>query len=276
MEEAKGAAAPETTERAAAREETGCAAGPETAGGAPALEVAHVSHSFGRRKALDDVSLTVPRGRFVALLGPNGAGKTTLFSLVTRLYACRAGAVRIFGHDLARASSAALAELGVVFQSRTLDLDLTVRQNLTYHAALHGLSGAASAARIDELLALVGLAERAGEKVRTLSGGQSRRVEIARALVHRPRLLLLDEATVGLDLASRRAIVALVRALVRDAGLSVLWATHIFDEVEPNDLAHVLHRGRIIAAGEAETIASGTSLEVAFRALTERDEGEAA
>ncbi len=243
----------------------------------PALQVAGVSHSFGRRKALDDVSLEVPQGHFVALLGPNGAGKTTLFSLVTRLYACRVGAVRIFGHDLSRAPSAALSELGVVFQNRTLDLDLTVRQNLAYHAALHGLAGRALTLRISELLALVGLAERGNDKVRTLSGGQARRVEIARALLHRPRLLLLDEATVGLDLASRRGIVALVRELVRETGLAVLWATHIFDEIEATDQVHVLHQGRIIAAGEAAALAAGSaSLEAAFRALTEPDEDAAA
>ncbi len=243
----------------------------------PALAVEQVSHSFGRRRALDHVSLTVPQGRFVALLGPNGAGKTTLFSLVTRLYATRAGAVRIFGHDVARSPSAALGELGVVFQSRTLDLDLSVRQNLAYHAALHGLAGRAVSARIDELLTLVGLQERGADKVRTLSGGQSRRVEIARALLHRPRLLLLDEATVGLDLASRRAIVALVRALVRETGLAVLWATHIFDEIEPDDAVYVLHRGRIVAAGDAKALAADApSLEAAFRTLTEDAAGEAA
>lgn len=243
----------------------------------PALAVDEVSHRFGRRPALDHVSLTVPQGRFVALLGPNGAGKTTLFSLVTRLYATRAGAVRIFGHDVARSPSAALSALGVVFQSRTLDLDLSVRQNLIYHAALHGLAGPVVTARIDELLALVGLQERASDKVRTLSGGQSRRVEIARALLHRPRLLLLDEATVGLDLASRRAIVALVRALVRETGLAVLWATHIFDEIEPDDAVYVLHRGRIVAAGDAQVLAAGApSLEAAFRTLTEDEAGEVA
>lgn len=249
---------------------------------APALEIDRVSHAFGKRRALDDVSLTVPAGRFVALLGPNGAGKTTLFSLATRLYTTREGRVRIFGHDLAREPSAALAELGVVFQSRTLDLDLSVRQNLAYHAALHGLAGRPARARIVHLLALVGLGERADEKVRTLSGGQARRVEIARALIHRPRLLLLDEATVGLDLESRSAIVAIVRRLVEEERLAVLWATHIFDEVRADDEIYVLDMGRIIAHGTAsevtgahlarpkpEDMPSGATaaLEAAFRAM---------
>jgi len=109
--------------------------------GPPALEARHVGHRFGARQALADVSLIVPRGRLVALLGPNGAGKTTFFAVLTRLYDNRAGSVRVFGHDLRRTPSAALAEMGVVFQSRTLDADLTVRQNLGYHAALHGGGG---------------------------------------------------------------------------------------------------------------------------------------
>lgn len=253
---------------------------------APALEIRAVSHAFGPRRALDDVSLTVPAGRFVALLGPNGAGKTTLFSLATRLYSTREGAVRIFGRDIATSPSAALAELGVVFQNRTLDLDLTVNQNLAYHGALHGLSGRPLKARISALLHLVSLADRLNEKVRTLSGGQARRVEIARALIHRPRLLLLDEATVGLDLASRAAIVDIVRRLVAEEGLAVLWATHIFDEVRPEDDIYVLDKGRIIAHGTAGEVAGGhlapvrpkeetpvpegatASLEAAFRAMT--------
>lgn len=255
---------------------------------APALEIDRVGHAFGTgraaRRALDGVSLAVPAGRFVALLGPNGAGKTTLFSLATRLYTTREGHVRIFGHDLSRHPGLALAELGVVFQSRTLDLDLSVRQNLAYHAALHGLAGRSMRARVAHLLALVGLGERADDKVRTLSGGQARRVEIARALIHRPRLLLLDEATVGLDLASRAAIVGIVRDLVAQEGLAVLWATHIFDEVRPQDEIYVLDRGRIIAHGTAGEVAgahpsatgagtppvegSTASLEAAFRAMT--------
>jgi len=236
----------------------------------PALEAKGVGHRFGAREALADVSLTVPRGRFVAVLGPNGAGKTTFFAIVTRLYHNRAGSVRIFGHDLRRSPSLALAEMGVVFQSRTLDGDLTVRQNLSYHAALHGIPVRAARGRVADILERIGLADRLDDKVRTLSGGQARRVEIARALVHRPRLLLLDEPTVGLDLDSRADILATVRALVREEELSALWATHLFDEVEPGDLASVLHRGRIVAEGEAGEIAAerGGSLQAAFRSLT--------
>ncbi|WP_246161869.1 ABC transporter ATP-binding protein [Segnochrobactrum spirostomi] len=239
-----------------------------------ALSVEGVGHRFGRREALRDVSIVVPSGGFVALLGPNGAGKTTLFSVTTRLYDNRTGRIRIFGHDLRREPSLALAEMGVVFQARTLDLDLSVQQNLAYHAALHGLSGAAVKARIAELLGRVGLTDRAGDKVRNLSGGQARRVEIARALVHNPRLLLLDEPTVGLDLESRAAIVAIVRDLVRTEGLSVLWSTHLFDEIEPDDTVFVLHRGRILTSGSAAAIAGDTDLATAFRALT-ADDGSA-
>ena len=242
-----------------------------------ALDVANVSHRFGTRVALADVSLTVVRGQFTALLGPNGAGKTTLFSVVTRLYASQDGRVSILGHALDREPSRALARLGVVFQARTLDTDLTVAQNLLYHASLHGMTRRAAKERIQTLLTRVGLVDRRDDKVRTLSGGQSRRIEIARSLIHGPRLLLLDEPTVGLDLESRADIVAIVRALVREEGLSVLWATHIFEEIEAGDAAIVLHKGRIVARGTAGSIAQGTeSLEAAFRRLVAEPARQAA
>ncbi len=237
----------------------------------PALEVAGVSHSFGANKVLDNVSLSVPRGAMVVLLGLNGAGKSTLFALITRLYDNVSGAIRILGEDVRRKPTVALQRLGVVFQSRTLDTDLTLAQNLTYHAALHGLSGREARARAQRALDIVGLGEKAKTTVRTLSGGQSRRVEIARSLLHRPGLLLLDEATVGLDIGSRESVLKIVRNLAATEGLGVLWATHLIDEVAPTDLVVVLHKGRILYTGGVPGLLAQTkaeSLSDAFRILT--------
>ena len=234
----------------------------------PALLVQNVSHSFGAVRALDHVSLTVPRGGFTALLGVNGAGKSTLFNLVTRLYANRSGRIEVAGHDLRRQPTQALRRLGVVFQSRALDADLTVRQNLMYHAALHGIRRAAARARLAEVLAQVDLADRAGVRVSALSGGQVRRAEIARALIHAPELLLLDEATVGLDVKSRAEVLALTRRLIADQQVSALWATHILDEIGPGDGLVILHRGRVLYAGTAADAAPDGDLTTAFLALT--------
>ncbi|MEJ2435677.1 MAG: ATP-binding cassette domain-containing protein, partial [Pseudolabrys sp.] len=172
----------------------------------PALSVEKVSHSYGARRALDEVSFAVAPATFAVLLGLNGAGKSTLFALITRLFGIQRGRIRIFDHDVARAPGEALRILGVVFQSRTLDLDLSVMQNLLYHAALHGIGKREAKARAEDVLARIALRDRARDKVRNLSGGQMRRVEIARALLHRPRLLVLDEPTVGLDIKSRADI----------------------------------------------------------------------
>ena len=221
-----------------------------------ALEIDHVSHSFGGFQALSDVSLSVPRGGFTALLGVNGAGKTTLFSLITRLYDNTSGRISVAGHDLRRQPGAALARLGVVFQSRALDADLTVAQNLTYHAALHGIPRRQALIRASEVLAQVGLSDRLHARVSALSGGQSRRAEIARALIHRPEILLLDEPTVGLDVKSRAEVVALTRDLTAQ-GVSALWATHILDEIRPQDGLVILHQGRVLADGIAGDIAAG-------------------
>lgn len=234
----------------------------------PALAVRGVSHAFGTTRALDDVSLMVPQGGFVALLGVNGAGKTTLFSLITRLYDNVSGTIEVCGHDVRRRPGPALARSGVVFQSRALDTGLTVRQNLAYHGALHGLDPAAAWHRGQRLLDRVGLADRGDARVSALSGGQVRRVEIVRALIHDPLLLLLDEPTVGLDARSRREVVEVVRGLVAEEGVGALWATHLFDEVEPDDSVVVLHRGRVLADGPATAIAGGQDLTQAFLDLT--------
>jgi ABC-2 type transport system ATP-binding protein len=245
---------------------------------AAALLVRHVSHRFGTVLALDDVSLTVERGGFVVLLGPNGAGKSTLFALITRLYDNVSGEIRILGYDVRRQPAAALQQLGVVFQSRSLDADLTALQNLTYHAALHGIGRAAGRRRALEALDRVGLADRAGAKVRALSGGQARRVEIARALLHEPACLLLDEATVGLDVASRESVLAIVRGLVKERGVGVLWATHLVDEVTVDDQVVLLHKGRVPFAGPVPDLlrlAKADTLRGAFMRLTDSTPAEA-
>lgn len=237
----------------------------------PALEVRGLSHAYGERKALDDLAITVPPGVFAVLLGLNGAGKSTLFSLVTRLFNAQSGGIRIFGRDLRREPGAALSLLGVVFQARTLDLDLSLEQNLRYHAALHGIGGREARARTETLLARIGLADRAKEKARSLSGGQMRRLEIARALFHNPRLLLLDEPTVGLDIEARAAILSHVRSLVSEEGVSALWATHLIDEVADSDLVIVLHRGKVLAQATAAEIvksAGAADMREAFARLT--------
>lgn len=235
---------------------------------APALDVAGVSHSYGARVALDDVSLTVPRGRFVALLGVNGAGKSTLFNLVTRLFVTREGRISICGHPVEREARQALARTGVVFQSRSLDASLSVAQNFRYQGALHGLAWADVRPRMEDLLGRIGLADRAGDKVGRLSGGQVRRVEIARALLHQPALLLCDEATVGLDVKSRADIVADVHRLAAEEGVGVLWTTHLIDEIWPDDPVVVLHKGRVLARGPAQEVAGGRGLSEAFLEMT--------
>ena len=225
---------------------------------AQTLVVNGVSHRFDDYLALDNVSLTVPRGAFVVLLGLNGAGKSTLFSLVTRLYDNVTGEIRILGHDVRRKPTAALQRLGVVFQSKTLDQDLSLQQNLMYHAALHGIGRHEARQRCREALERVGLADRADEKVRNLSGGQARRVEIARSMLHRPACLLLDEPTVGLDIGSRESVVSIVRTLVSEKDLGVLWATHLFDEIAPTDSLVVLHKGKVLFTGSVPEFAAKT------------------
>jgi len=243
-----------------------------------ALDIERVSHAYGARRALDDVSFAVPVGSFAVLLGLNGAGKSTLLSLVTRLFAVRHGRIRIFGHDVEREPGEALRRLGVVFQARTLDLDLSVRQNLAYHAALHGIGRRRARARADQVLAEAGLADRAGDKARNLSGGQMRRLEIARALLHEPRLLVLDEPTVGLDIKARADILAHVRSLVA-AGVAVLWTTHLVDEVAADDAVIVLHRGRVLAHRPAADLVretGATDIRSAFERLTRAADGDLA
>lgn len=235
------------------------------------LAVRDVSYSYGAKRALDHVSFDLPAGRFCALLGPNGAGKSTLFSLMTRLLVTRNGTISVAGHDLARNPRAALARIGVVFQQQTLDLDMTVLQNLRYFAALQGLSGAAAQRSIDGALERLDMRERAGEKARALNGGHRRRMEIARALIHDPKVLMLDEPTVGLDTGSRKAITAHVHDLA-ETGLLVFWATHLVDEIRDQDDVVVLHQGRVLRHDTAAAIAGDQALIDAFIQMTAQGE----
>ena len=231
------------------------------------LTVSRLTYSYGLKTGLDNVSFEVAPEQFCALLGPNGAGKSTLISLLTRLLVAPDGDIRIAGHDLRRAPRAALADLGVVFQQPTLDLSLTVRQNLSYFAALHGLPRSEVPARIDAALDRMNMRERADEKAVALNGGHRRRMELARALLHRPKVLLLDEPTVGLDAASRTAITDHVHDLA-DQGLCVLWATHLTDEVRDTDHLLVLHQGQIIASGVCGDVRGGMALKDWFLSRT--------
>ncbi|MCQ4346252.1 ATP-binding cassette domain-containing protein [Pseudomonas stutzeri] len=234
------------------------------------LEVSGLGFAYGARQALAGLDFALQPGRFNALLGPNGAGKSTLIALLTRLYDLQEGDIRIGDCSIRTQPRRALAQIGVVFQQSTLDLDLSVEQNLRYHAALHGLPRGVASERIELELARQQLAERRREPVRALNGGHRRRVEIARALLHRPQLLLLDEASAGLDPASRRALNQHVRTLCAEDGLSVLWTTHLFDEVQADDPLLILHRGRLVARGTAASLAEGgEDLSASFARLTE-------
>lgn len=235
---------------------------------APGIRVRGLSFAYGPKAALDEVSFEIAPGAFCALLGPNGAGKSTLFALLTRLFTSGRGTVEVAGHDLGRTPRRALAAMGVVFQQTTLDLDLTVRQNLSYFMALHGLAGRGAAIRAEAALERLSMRERADEKVRALNGGHRRRAEIARALTHAPSVMLLDEPTVGLDAASRAAITADVHDLARDSGVTVLWATHLTDEIRDEDRLLVLDRGRILADATGGEVRAGRTLSDAFLAMT--------
>ena len=241
------------------------------------LELRDVIKSYGPRKALDGVDISIAGGEFVALLGPNGAGKTTLFQLLTGLFVADSGAIKVDGHDIRHNAVPALAGIGVVFQQPTLDLDLSVTENLRFHANLHGIGGSDAKQRIEHGLAQLKLSDRAKDNARTLSGGQRRRVELARALIHRPRVLLMDEPTVGLDPSSRRDLLSYVLELRDERNMAILWATHLVDEAEQSDRVIVLHQGHVLASGSpAELIAEtgAADLHDAFVSMTSPDKAK--
>ena len=235
------------------------------------IEIHGLNWAYAEKIALHAIDLSIRTGHFTVLLGPNGAGKSTLVSLLSGLITSSRGKVEIRGFDMSVQPRSALASMGFVFQQPTLDLDLSVEQNMYYFAAIRGISGRRAREGIEKNLQRMGLADRSKEKTRSLNGGHRRRLEIARALIHAPEILVLDEPTTGLDVPSRSALVDHLHSLCGDEGLTVLWATHLVDEVWNSDDLVVLDHGRIVAQGAVAEVLSNTgskSVLQAFNRLT--------
>jgi ABC-2 type transport system ATP-binding protein len=225
------------------------ASGGNGAEGLVPIELEHVTHDYGNRLALEDLSFEVRSAEIFGLLGPNGSGKTTLFRILSTLMVPSGGSARIQGFDAAREPNKVRQRTGVVFQATSADLKLTVEENLKHQGHLYGLSGAQLKARIKELLGRVGLEDRAGDSVETLSGGMKRRVELAKGLIHSPSVLLLDEPSTGLDPGARRDLWLYLRMLRDQEGVSVLVTTHMMEEAEHCDRLAILNEGKLVALG---------------------------
>ena len=212
----------------------------------PALEITGISHRYGDRQALQGLSLTVKAGEVFAFLGPNGSGKTTLFRLLSTLIPLQAGQARVLGYDIARDTLEVRRRMGVVFQAPSIDRQLTVAENLRHQGHLYGLAGRPLEERIDGLLTQLGIADRRRDRVEVLSGGLRRRVELAKCLLHDPKLLLLDEPSTGLDPGARADLWAYLQRLRREQGVTIVLTTHLLDEAERADRIAILHRGELI------------------------------
>jgi ABC-2 type transport system ATP-binding protein len=213
----------------------------------PALEGRDINFFYGERQALKDVAFSIARGEIFGFLGPNGGGKTTLFKVLSTLVPCQAGAVRMLGRDLVRDKADIQRRMGVVFQHPSLDDKLTVRENLEHHGHLYGMRGSRLRQRSAEMLARVGLSDRARDRVETLSGGLRRRTELAKALLHQPELLLLDEPSTGLDPGARREFNDYLAHLRRAEGVTIVLTTHYMEEAERCDRIAILNEGRMVA-----------------------------
>lgn len=218
------------------------------------LSVAGVSHRYGARVALDNVSFDVPKGSVFGLLGPNGSGKSTLFRLISTLVPLQSGSISVFGHDLMLEQSAVRRSIGVVFQSPSLDRKLTVHENLRCQGALYGIAGTDLTTRIQGLASMLGLENRLKDRCESLSGGLKRRAELAKGLLHRPALLILDEPSTGLDPAARLDFWQALSALKSKWGTTVLLTTHLMEEAETCDRLAILDSGRIVALDTPEAL----------------------
>lgn len=220
----------------------------------PAVEVESLGHRYGERRALSDVSFEVGEGELFALLGPNGGGKTTLFRILSTLYPPSEGTARIFGHDVGSDAARVRREIGVVFQSPSLDRKLTVRENLKHQGRLYGIRAGTLSSRIVELMERLRIDDRADDLVETLSGGLQRRVELAKGLLHEPRMLLLDEPSVGLDPGARQDLWSYLGELRREANVTLLVTTHLVDEADRADRVAILQKGQVVAIGAPEEL----------------------
>jgi ABC-2 type transport system ATP-binding protein len=230
-----------------------------------AVAIEGLSHAYGKRQALVDLSLTIQPGEIFAVLGPNGGGKSTLFRLLSTLIPVQRGSATLFGNDLARQPHAIRPLIGVVFQSPSLDRKLTVAENIKLQAALYGLYGKELQLRLDELLERFELRDRTREFTERLSGGLRRRVELAKGLIHRPRLLLLDEPSTGLDPAARSDLWQYLRHLREAEGTTIVLTTHFLDEGDHADRLAILNEGRLVALGapdELRATVGGDSLTI--------------
>ncbi len=240
--------------------------------GRAVLEIKNIEKSYNSFVALKNISLKVNSGEFVVLLGPNGAGKSTLFSIISGLSRADKGNCIIDGFNIAQDGKEALKRLGVVFQQPTIDLELTVKENLFFHSRLHGLELLKVKKIIERELSISRLEKKINNKVKTLSGGERRKIELIRSLLHKPKMLLMDEPTVGLDPGSRVDLLKKIIKLKVKGSLSILWTTHLVDEAEKADKIIILNKGRIQAIGSKSKIlemAKEKNLEKAFLKLVE-------
>src|SRR5689334_871831 len=219
-----------------------------------AIDISSLSRSYGDRAALSDVSFAVSSGEIFGLLGPNGGGKTTLFRVLSTLLPPTSGSAKIFGYDVVANPLAVRQMIGVVFQSSNLDRKLTAYENLRHQGNFYGLSGARLDRRIDELLERVGLTDRRNDLAEKLSGGQRRRIEIAKGLVHSPSLLLLDEPSTGLDPGARRAVWDYLLGLQKSDGVTILLTTHILEEADQCERLAILDKGKLVATGTPDEL----------------------